>query len=665
MDCLSQDGICPDGLPTATTMWRNHLKSGPHPGIRHLLDSFCSYHYLDEIKTRRELPAALQGAFQEQVDRSQRAKYVLDRLRSSLGTDASDNELDFSEDSVEVLIEEYRQRVDFQSQVQTFICTTLTPETFQFGYCSNLNTCLVLAHSEVLPQVKELVQRARNDTIDDDTAIEVLREARGGMLLHDTIASIAQESSLGPCYDISREAMRRSMALSPTYRAQQESLTHRALLKLQKRGFDLRSFSRDVAEMITSDIIRARVHYEYEVDRLIELGSVAPDRRATVDEQVERIARQIRPPRGYHFSAEEPLGSHRSYVDAYIRRMYSSYLTQNERHNIFSLAFPHEIRTMIFQYVLPYRPEFRPPVYNSLRFEHWRTVTPHSSSRDRGRVYKALCFTSRDAQHTAQIYVMSQSTVTIDLNRTFNCRRLDYMYESRGPALCDDDRARPIRINLFSYITCLHLRLPTGSREPSTQSVNLYSLLDSLTGLSTVHVHFSNEIARSVWSDAGHIAGWVMQLLARIRKSVTLVVHVYDEEGDEIPETRWKTLEPRHGVAGYTRAVLSSWVQVTTEAMLVDRENETAWQLAQEAGNPLCLPVTAYAHEWSRATTRAQGVVMRNLGAAADAEAADDMDDDVCEGWYHISDFPEEATEFSVREWGLCYPDFYQSHRLV
>lgn len=622
---------CCDPLSAATVEWRKHVQSIPDLSPDCLLKSFIAYHILPEI-TYHELHTIVGDCLRQEDDASKWPAYLVTRIRSSVcGADSAVSEI-----SMQVLVEELRRYILVAGlrTAQIIICDTGPGPDLDKADPGD-ESGLSIHH--IISEVKHQTRNATGYTPNNDIAWELLDTAARQLeqLIDRSIISDLQQIPLRVAYAPScnpgprmpKTALPES-DLGNELRVQLDAQEARVNRHLRRQGFDIRRFSGYTRAQICRLSAQAQLFYQDEVHRVMGLNLVIPSHVRSVDEQVAKVSRLVRSFFTFRYTVAVPLGPHQVYVEGFTRLHYSGYLTRNQSSNFLDNGYPSELVVLILQYAFGDPIELRPPPPRGMRgrpgryrncdpdTDTWRVTSwdwdglRYSGAERGGRhPYWQLCLTSRPAQKVAQQVLMSQASLKIDFNRAIDMQQLEYIRESAGPPLNALDRARPIRASLFSHIRTLHLALPKSDRAPSIQSTRLFSLLDSLTGLKTVHLHFGARFNARVWSSRGQVEGWVVQLLARIRPGVCLTTQTPTLD-------RYRTMSNHT----YSSTVFLAWVDVVRRALAVDRSTPGAREAARLAGNPLSTKPDAYLYEWRDNMVRLQQAVLRAGGFAEFAE---------------------------------------------
>lgn len=593
-----------------THHWRTYVRSLSNVSHDHLLDSFVSFHNLENV-TRWGLHTILRDVLLAHAGPTQWPARILDRIESQFFTPSTVRRPGIV-DELQVLVEELQRQINATSRpsIQRLICS-LGPSVIRFPSESGhwgaryadpvpgLAGKFRVVPGQVIPKVKEQVLLATGyGSKSDDIAWEVLAHAAYDLdhLVRSCVALDIQQSTLGIAYHCDEPSMLRSMAGSTDFTTR----ISRILRDLQQQGLQPQLFADHISTQATQLVVEQRLSYIRKVDQLIESDAVPPSSSATVDEQVNQVVALVAP-----FGVSHP---HRPYVEAYVRRFYSAYLTQNRAPDIFNNGFPQELTNVILGYVFTTQISLWPPWEECnnqwLDFgENWRKDFRSGTYGHEHNSYHGLSRACRLSHKAVEEHVLSRAEMTIDLDAYMDRRKLQHIYECAGPCLRMKDRERRIRVDLFGRIPTLHIRLPRWRDEATVPVDTLYSLMDSLRGLKTVRLYFGYSTHSSVWTlCSGQVSPWVMQLLSRIRHPVTLEVQVCDASDDAL--TGWLTSRR------YAPTILRAWVEVTKNALTVDRRGEANWERARQAGNPLCVPATAYPEEWCHATVRLQQALL-------------------------------------------------------
>lgn len=599
--------VLPDGHPevfppdrtdidTITAQWRDHIRSVQNVSHSYLLETFISYHSLPNLP-----PRSLDRALRQFIT-SAKAMYnelhvLMTLVLRRFPRTCAPNDLNLSETTLSILLGELRRYICVVSEpsVRSLICR-IGEEVVD---CAGARAI----PREVIPQLKERVLDATYYHINDDLAWEVLDHVTFN--IRETMRQVMH-------WEIERSSLdevafpERSEVVSPT---RPGNLRSRVADRLQKQHqVDLTLFPTELSRYIECCIHGARWKYSYDVYRLIQEGAVLPDRTATVDDQVTKLIRQLPPTyKPHHPDVRQPAPTHQ-YAAMYARQHYSGYLTNNPSSNIFE-HFPPELIHKILGYVFNTETVIEPPS-GERDSRRWRQ-RPSASDK----TYLSLCSTSRRVHHFAQVPYMSRITMRIVLENHTNSHELAFIRESDGPRLDPADRIKPIRGPFFSSIRTLKLTFPVIDEPPRTPIVNIFPLLDSLTGLKTVQLFLPLFFSCFMWSMNGQIEGWVMQLLARIRSGVNLAINPSPNAAEFDATDGW------HGVHDdYDYRIFWSWAEVTRQALAVERKTAGQQEQARRAGNPLALSPDAYPSEWRNATVQVQQIYLKGQGYSEDAE---------------------------------------------
>lgn len=589
-----------DDVSSSTVRWRTHIRSTPRMSNSHLLASFISYHSLPAI-TQDQLYSTMQTFLVSRVKADRNFLWLLDQVKLFLPYNTNYDDLDLSQESLHVLFDELQRYIQITSRGSI---VTLIGGLGGVIEWDNFESLSVLPR-DVISQAKEVVAAATDYTPDDNLAWKALASAFEEIhgALTRLVDSEVRQSTCMAGLQRDHVTATKQMTELHGFELEREGQVSRILQDLQQQNIDLQLFRAEVRDTLVDAIYHTQAYYRNQVDRLMLQNSVLPDHAATVETQVAKVAQLVLPTQGPGSLTVGVLGPHRDYVEMYARTNYSGYLTRNPSSNFFE-CLPQELNFLILGYVLPTELELTPPNRPNKRRWGKRLSSPSG-------IYSTLCRTSRVVQKRTHEYCMKHATMTIDFSDEMTSEHLEFISESTGPRLGALDRASRIRVPLFPLIPRLVVYLPGSLTLPTTQVANLYSLLDSLTGVETVHLYVRPAFNRGVWSPRGQIEGWVMQLLARLRQPVNLVVQNFTC-GNEEPAPGYDQ--------SYSWIVFQSWVTVARTAMAADRTGSEKQEKARQAGNPLALGPDTYAHEWREAVVRRQQSLLVEQGHPKFAE---------------------------------------------